>query len=236
MTKPSNSTAFQFGITKPSTCSYLPDKQEELLVVIDDALDEQKLALLQTNGFRRSGDQVYRPYCSHCNACTSIRIPIEKYQFARRHKKLLNKNKDFTVEVKNSIEPDFYLLYSRYISAVHRDSTMYPPNKDQFYQFVSSSIIDQGYLCVYDGDKLISVAVTDKFKTSLSAVYTFYDPDYRDRSLGIFSIISQIKYAQENQYLYLYLGYQINQCNKMNYKSQFKPHELLLNNSWIMVN
>ncbi|MBT5152605.1 MAG: arginyltransferase, partial [Gammaproteobacteria bacterium] len=32
---------------------------------------------------------------------------------------------------------------------------------------------------------------------------------------------------------FLYLGYWIKQCQKMNYKMEYKPIELYVNNSWL---
>ena len=35
---------------------------------------------------------------------------------------------------------------------------------------------------------------------------------------------------------FLYLGYQIDGCQKMNYKTKFYPHQRLTNNQWKLVN
>ena len=67
----------------------------------------------------------------------------------------------------------------------------------------------------------------------LSAVYTFYDPGFSSRSLGIFSILYEIEQAKRMGLDWLYLGYWIAECNKMNYKDQFRPLEYLYDNDWI---
>ena len=55
-----------------------------------------------------------------------------------------------------------------------------------------------------------------------SAFYCFYDPDYKDFSLGKYAVLKQIELAREQQIDWLYLGYYIKNCQKMNYKNQFK--------------
>ena len=53
----------KFGITQIFGCSYLPDEREQLLVYADST---EQLALrygqLIQVGFRRSGEQIYRPH------------------------------------------------------------------------------------------------------------------------------------------------------------------------------
>ena len=47
-------------------------------------------------GFRRSGEQVYRPQCRQCRACQSIRVLVDDFQPSKSQKRVLNKNNDFT--------------------------------------------------------------------------------------------------------------------------------------------
>ncbi len=74
--------------------------------------------------------------------------------------------------------------------------------------------------------------VCDKLDDGLSAVYTYFDPDYPKRSLGVFGILSQIQLAQELNLKYLYLGYWIKESQKMAYKSEYRPLELLVEKRW----
>ena len=80
--------------------------------------------------------------------------------------------------------------------------------------------------------KLQMVSLIDILETGLSAVYTFFDPDYADRSLGTFAILSQLDLARRTGRQWLYLGYLVEECRKMNYKRQYLPHELLVQGEW----
>ena len=42
--------------------------------------------------------------------------------------------------------------------------------------------------CYYLGDRLVGVGYVDVLPDGLSAIYFFYDPDERDRSLGTFNV------------------------------------------------
>lgn len=78
----------------------------------------------------------------------------------------------------------------------------------------------------------MAVAVTDEVNNALSALYTFYAPELQSRSIGTFSILQQIELAKKMNKSYLYLGYQIDQCAKMNYKQKFIPNERFFADKW----
>ena len=81
-------------------------------------------------------------------------------------------------------------------------------------------------------EKLVGVMICDRLLNALSAVFTFYDPELEKRSLGTFAVLWQIDVAKRLKLSYLYLGYWIQGCRKMNYKSQFQPLELLRPGGW----
>ncbi|WP_371185171.1 arginyltransferase [Thalassotalea maritima] len=224
---------FQFGITRPFDCNYLNDKQERLIVVTNvDDINSENYQRLMLNGFRRSGDQVYRPHCVNCRACESLRIPVYLFKPSRSQKRLLNSNKDLDVRIALHPKEEYFELYQRYIDTIHRDGSMYPANKEQYESFIFSHHVEQLFLEVHLHNQLVSVAVCDNLPHALSALYTFYDPQLQKRSLGKFSILQQIVLAQKLNKHYLYLGYQIDACAKMNYKNQYYPHERLVGQTW----
>ena len=74
--------------------------------------------------------------------------------------------------------------------------------------------------------------MTDILPDGLSAVYTFFDPDEKRRSLGVHAVLWQIESAHEQQLPWLYLGYWIRECQKMAYKGQYRPLEVFLHGHW----
>ncbi len=226
----------RFGVTGTFSCSYLPEQQERLIVHMDDkpaqAEDYQTLITL---GFRRSGTQVYRPHCPHCHACESLRVPVAEFRPSRSQKRVVRKNAELQLRISHTDKPEYYPLYQAYISDRHRDGSMYPPTKEQYDNFILCPWLPQQFVEMWDKDKLIGVMVTDELPQALSALYTFFLPEYAPRSLGTFAILSQIDLCKAQNRPYLYLGYQIDGCAKMNYKAKFLPHERFRQNEWQLI-
>ena len=80
------------------------------------------------------------------------------------------------------------------------------------------------------------MAITDSTPDSLSAVYTFYEPDYYAFSPGTLMILQQINLAKQLEKTWLYLGYYIKQCDKMSYKIRFSPYQIRVGDLWIEKN
>ena len=76
--------------------------------------------------------------------------------------------------------------------------------------------------------------MTDDVKSGLSAVYTFFDPELGSkRSLGVFAVLWQVEHAIEKKLKYVYPGFWIKDCRKMNYKSNYQPIEGLIKGKWV---
>ncbi|MCW8833015.1 MAG: arginyltransferase [Colwellia sp.] len=234
-----NDTSFKIGITQTFPCSYLLEEKERLLIAVDERLqNNHSYSLLMSEGFRRSGDQSYRPHCPHCNACKSIRILTERFQPSKSQKRSLKRNNHFIIKYSSELKSSYYPLYELYINNTHQEGSMYPANIKQFESFLSSKLSKQLFIETWhkvdEEEKLICVAVTDVLINALSAVYTFYHTDYKANGLGVFSILTQINYCQQLSLPYLYLGYQIDECEKMNYKNRYFPYEKFENGQWLL--
>jgi len=236
---------YQFGVTAIFPCSYLPDEEERLLIVVDERLqNNQSYSMLMMEGFRRSSDQSYRPYCPSCQKCQSIRVLVEQFKPSKSQKRSLKRNQSLNIKTSSKVQDNYYELYERYINTCHKNSSMYPANKAQFHSFLSNSLAKQMFIETWHNEesefgtkqKLVCVAVIDILLNGLSAVYTFYHPDYRSSGLGVYSILTQIKTCQQLSLPYLYLGYQIDDCQKMNYKDRYFPYETYVNSQWEFIN
>lgn len=184
------------------------------------------------NGFRRSGDQLYRPHCPQCDKCRSLRIPVAEFCPSTSQKRVIQKNRDLETALVSEMEADFYPLYASYINKRHADGSMYPPNEVQFTSFLRAEWLNQLWLTVRDKGELVGVAAIDILLDGWSALYSFYHPELSKRSLGRFLILSQITHLQTAGLPYLYLGYQVDECKKMNYKKEYRPFETFYNGKW----
>lgn len=224
----------KFYATQAHDCSYLPQrKATTLLLDPRQPIELQTYARLSELGFRRSGEHLYRPHCQHCQACIPARIPTNSFRPSRQQRRILARNLDLSVRaVRPAPSDEHYALYARYIEQRHADGDMYPPSREQFASFLLRDL----EFCVFFefrlGERLLAVAVTDVLPNGLSAVYTFFDPDEAQRSLGRLAILWQIAEAARRELPAVYLGYWIRECRKMRYKSEYRPLELYVDQHW----
>lgn len=231
----SDLSELHFFCTPAHPCSYLEGEQATTLFMDPGVIPGTTLySQLSRQGFRRSGEYLYRPHCDHCQACIAARVRVADFHLHRRHRRILSRNRDLLV----SDEParytrEVYRLYARYINDRHADGDMYPPSEEQFTAFLISDWAETRFHCFRSPQgKLLAVAVTDQLDDGLSAVYTFFDPEHQARSLGVQAILWQIDAFQQQERPYLYLGYWIRQCQKMSYKSQYQPLEVFRQGRW----
>ena len=227
----------KFYATQAHPCSYLPTEQATTLFLDpSQPMDAQVYAELSEVGFRRSGDHLYRPHCQKCSACVPARLPAADFRPNRQQRRILSRNADLQVQaVRPAFSEEYYELYARYIEQRHADGDMYPPNREQFSTFLVRDLPFSRFYEFRLGNQLLAVAVTDVLPNGLSAVNTFYDPNQEQRSLGRFAILWQISETLRLGLHAVYLGYWIKNCRKMNYKTQYRPIELFVNQHWAIL-
>ena len=167
-------------------------------------------------GYRRSGDFIYRPHCTGCEECRPCRIPVAQFSPRRNQQRCLKSNQDLSLNiVKAHYSDEYFELYRDYLNARHGDGEMSNPVPDDFEKFLYSDWSNTYFLEARKDERLLAVAVTDVTPSGLSAVYTYFDPAESKRGLGNFCILQQIHHTQLMQLDHLYMGYWINDCQKM---------------------
>ncbi len=233
-------TALQFYATAPYPCSYLPGKTARSQVATPSHLIHADLyGELVNAGFRRSGLYTYRPYCDECNACTATRIPVSRFEPNRSQRRSWKKHAGLDIRVLNlGYQEEHYQLYQHYQNERHADSDLDQDNHDQYMQFLLQSRVNSRVVEFRDGPqdphpgRLRMVSMIDILDQGISSVYTFFDASNTAASYGNFSILWQIQQALELNLPYVYLGYYIQNSEKMSYKAKFQPIEGLMNDHW----
>jgi arginine-tRNA-protein transferase len=139
-----------------------------------------------------------------------------------------------------------YSLFRSYLDARHSEGGMADMSVLDYAMmvgesYVSTSVFEyrfRGPDTAFTGrgeGPLIATALTDVLADGLSMVYSFYDPDYADRSLGTFMILDHIARARKMGLPYVYLGYWVEGSPKMDYKRRFRPQEHLMARGWTRV-
>jgi arginyl-tRNA--protein-N-Asp/Glu arginylyltransferase len=235
----------QFYLTAPAPCPYLAGRAERK--VFTHLVGEKAGALndiLTQGGFRRSQNIAYRPACETCRACISVRCIVDDFEETRSFQRIRKMNRDLIgTATTASPSSEQYSLFRAYLDARHAQGGMADMSVLDYAMMVGDSYVDtrvfeyrfRGPDTAINGrgqGPLVAAALTDVLGDGLSMVYSFFDPDYSDRSLGTFMILEHIQRARRMGLPYLYLGYWVDGSRKMGYKRRFKPQEHLGARGW----
>ncbi|ESX25017.1 arginyltransferase [Mesorhizobium sp. LSJC264A00] len=235
----------QFFLTAPSPCPYLQGQFERKVFthLVGDKAPEMN-DLLTQGGFRRSQNIAYRPACETCRACVSVRILAQEFTASRNMKRVIQRNSDL-IGAMHDAQPstEQYSLFRGYLDARHRRGGMSDMTVLDYAMMVEDTHVDtkvieyrrrgpDTFITGKGQGELIAVALTDKMADGLSMVYSYFNPEFEDRSLGTFMILDHIARARAMGLPHVYLGYWVNGSRKMNYKMRFMPQEHLGPKGW----
>jgi arginine-tRNA-protein transferase len=214
-------------------CSYFNNEISDIRYRYINSCKKEDYQNMLEHGWRRFGKMHFVPECKACTKCISMRIDVKNYKFSKSEKRVLKKNLDTKLYIQQpTLTLEHIKLYDKYHEEMNRIKgwshtpieiaeydRSYIQGKDDF---------SKEFLYVRD-NKLVGVALVDILSNSISSIYCFYDHEYKELSLGKFSILAQIKIAKELDIPYIYLGYWIKDHLSMGYKEKYKPFEVLKN-------
>ena len=221
--------------TPVTDCAYLNNRLScNHIVDPEYPLSPEKYDFLLGMGFRRSAGMIYRPACNNCDECKSSRVHVSAFKPNRSQRRAWKKTLGTLecLEKKAEFDPEHFQLYRQYTQARHLENDMKESSEEEYMGFLTSKWSRTLFLELRNAGKLFAVAVTDRQPNSLSAVYTFFNPDFASLSPGVISILSQIEWAKKLEVDWLYLGYWIKDCQKMRYKTQYRPIQVFDDGHW----
>jgi len=207
-------------------CPYLPGREAQEQVFKAAEFPPELYHDFMNHEFRRAGLIMYRPICAGCWECRPLRVPVTVHRPSKSHQRILRKNSDVDVRVQRpKFTREKYRLYRDYVSFKHEKS-LCESSAALRSSLYTSSVQTLEFEYRLEG-RLIAVGIVDVCSRSLSSVYAFYAPDWADRSLGTFSALKEIVFCRDFGIPHYYPGFFVQDCPAMNYKSRFRPHEIL---------
>ena len=100
---------------------------------------------------------------------------------------------------------------------------------DSIYDFLGRDVkapTDCRSVIVRDSGKLVAASFFDVGETSISSIYGIFDPEMRQRGLGIFTMLKEIEFARENSKPLYYHGYAYEGESFYDYKKRFGALEV----------
>jgi leucyl-tRNA---protein transferase len=224
-------------VDQDESCPYLEGRiARRPLRIPVRALTQEELEMRLEAGDRRSGPFLYNQRCPACTACEALRVDVGAFVPSRTQRRVGKRGeRALQVEIGPPIvDAERVALFSKH----ENDRGLRSRDRDldarEYAQFLVESCVptfEIRYRLVETG-QLVGVAITDRGVSSLSAVYTFYDPDFARLSLGVYSILTQLALARGWGMRWLYLGLAIEENAHMRYKLDWMPHERRIGGAW----
>ncbi len=214
----------------PHQCPYLPEKKCQNLTFELQPQGEITTSRLIDAGFRHFGSRWFIPVCEGCDSCIGIKIKTDNFRPSKSQRRLIRKNSDLIVERGNPcIDDEKITLINRY----HENQEQKVGWFEQYYTteqyadaFINGNIWCEEYR-IYNRKCLIGVGLLERIHDRASSVYFYYDPDYRHRSLGTWSVLKEIEICINEKREWLHLGLWNEDSSSLSYKSRFSPNDFI---------
>ena len=195
-----------FQRSLPRQCPYIPSQKEHLLFTdLTNFVSKKTLEKLVSDGFRRSENIFYKPNCKNCKACISTLIILNHFLFSKKFKRILRKNQDLKFKIiKPKTNRNHYKLFKNYLKSRHSKGDMTDMTYLDFRTMLEISPVDTKILHIYKNNKFFGAMLYDIYEKSYSANYSFYNPKFKNRSLGTLLILKLIEQAKKEELKYFY--------------------------------
>lgn len=193
-----------------------------------DRLTLQVWEKMLAEGWRHNAKWVFRnshdfDEYGNLNYVLPLRYKLKSFNFSKSQRKIFNKNQDLSYVFQPlQIDDEKLTLFDQHIQRFKFNKP------DSIFNFVSNEPgrpFKTWELCVYDRDRLIACSFIDITQNALSSTYAMFDLTESKRSLGIYTMILEIKYAIDNKKRFYYPGYAYDRPSFYDYKKKFANTE-----------
>ena len=146
-----------------------------------------------------------------------LRLVVDRMEWGPEPRRLLRRNARFGATIQPfRLTPEHEELYARYRAAITFDAA--PTIEEILTGSAVHSVFNTHVIELRDGNRLIAAGIFDRGHRSLAGILNFYDPAYRQHSLGKYLLLLKAEHARNLQLDYYYPGYVIHNYPKFDYK------------------
>jgi arginine-tRNA-protein transferase len=190
----------------------------------------EQLDMLLALGWRHFGSTFFRyNHALHQNRLALVqplRIPLAAFHPGKSFRRVLSKNRDLEVRAGPLVlDEERRTLFLKHRSRFRENL---PPSLEHFLGEDASA---RPVPCVeialrrYDG-RLLAASWLDLGLESVSSIYGIFDPEESARSLGLCTMLEELRYARDRGYRFYYPGYAYDLPSPYDYKKRFTPSEV----------
>lgn len=219
---------------QPEPCPYLPARIARLpLRMPGRRLMPAEFDRLLEEGDRRSGRFLYRATCAGCRECRPIRVPISEFAPNTSQRRSLKRNVDVVATVvEPGCTPAHLDLYNRHKMSRGLSRTGEELEEEGYRRWLVDTCADTVEVQYRVADRLVAVSVLDLGARAVSSVYHYFDPEESGRSLGVYSVLWELAWCKLSGFDWYYLGYYVQDCSHLNYKANYAPNEIKMDDGW----
>ena len=188
----------------------------------------REMDALWARGWRHFGTHFFRYnlgfYENEIRLVLPLRTRLSDFTLSKSQRRILRKNQDLQTAIRPVVfTEEKEILFERH---KQRFKSGVP---DSIYDFLDRNASDTPCetleICVYDQNKLLAASFFDVGESAVSSVYAMFSPDAASRSLGIFTMLLEMDYAQKNGKSFYYQGYCYSGNSYYDYKKRFSGLE-----------
>ena len=218
-------------VEPPRVCSYLPEQTASLEYRVMTGVSAEEYEAMLVRGWRRFGPVYFRPACTGCFECLSLRVPVSGFAPTESQRRALRRCRRFRITLaRPQMDAERLALYAAWHTDREADRHWSPAplDADDYFQQFAFPHPAAHELALRDDSGLVALGLVDITPQAWSLVYFFYHPRIARLSPGVANVMLGAELARERAIPHLYLGYSVAGCASMAYKSGFRPHELLV--------
>ncbi|GIV31305.1 MAG: hypothetical protein KatS3mg029_0656 [Saprospiraceae bacterium] len=186
------------------------------------SLTGDELDLFLEAGWYRMGQSIFTCHFiffeENLYSAIWIRLPLEGYTFRKSARKLMRKVENrFQVVVRPAVIDEQKELLFQHFKLFFKGN-LYGTLHELMFDHKSYNIFDTWEVAVYDADRLAGFSFFDLGHHALASIKAVYHNDYRQYSLGIYTMLREIQFGWEQGFNYYYPGYVVPGFQRFDYK------------------